>query len=83
MTDREKIELHKWISAGIMGLGLVIIFLIDGMDLPGYFYIFGFLVIIAGIIYGFVKIRCPHCHSFIPIRGLIPNYCPYCGKRIN
>ncbi|MGE4549568.1 MAG: hypothetical protein AB7C89_08480 [Intestinibacillus sp.] len=43
----------------------------------------GLLLLIAAGIVIWRYWRCPHCHAFMPIRGIYePEYCPACGKRI-
>ena len=83
MIDRDKIELYKWISAGLILLGPVIFFLVDGLNLSPLLNILGFAVSIAGIVCYWLKVRCPHCNSIFFTKYGIPEYCPHCGKRID
>ena len=83
MTGRDKIELYKWISAGLILLGPVIIFLVDGFNLHPLLNIIGFAVSVAGLIFYWLKVRCPHCDSILFTKYGIPDYCPHCGKRID
>ena len=41
-----------------------------------------FVVMIGGILWHIVFVRCPHCgHHFNP-RASISNFCPECGKKL-
>jgi hypothetical protein len=82
MSDRDKIELYKWISVGLFLLGPVVIFLVDGFNLHPLLNIIGFVVSIGGIVCYLIKVRCPHCISILFTKYGIPDYCPHCGKRI-
>ena len=82
MTDRDKIELYKWISVGLLLLVFVVIFLVDGFNLHPYFNIIGFALFIAGVVCYCLKVRCPHCNSILFTKYGIPHYCPHCGKEI-
>ena len=42
----------------------------------------GFLVIIAGAIYGNLNLRCPHCDKVLRFKGSKPNFCPACGEKL-
>lgn len=82
MTDRDRIIRDEWIGAGIMLLGIAAVFLVIGLDLHPFWIVIGFAVSIAGVIYCYRKVRCPHCDSILVTRGGFPDYCSHCGKKI-
>lgn len=41
----------------------------------------GFALLVVGIIWGLVFIRCPHCGRGLFPRSVTP-YCPYCGEQV-
>lgn len=43
----------------------------------------GLIMMIGGIIWHILFIRCPHCGSPFHLRGGIPKHCPECGKYID
>lgn len=42
----------------------------------------GCAITLLGIMISRFFIRCPHCHAPLNMRGLSPDYCPWCGKEI-
>ncbi len=46
----------------------------------------GLSCMVAGIVFGNLRVRCPECFGSLAIGGRIPTrlfeYCPHCGKRI-
>lgn len=45
--------------------------------------ILGLALIIIGMIWHILFVRCPHCGNHLSLRRAIPRYCPWCGKRID
>ena len=43
----------------------------------------GFLVTIAGAIYAYINLCCPHCGKTLRFRGSKPNFCPNCGGKLD
>lgn len=43
----------------------------------------GFLLILLGILWCFVFVKCPHCGSGLYYMRHIPAYCPDCGKQLD
>ena len=44
--------------------------------------ILGLILILIGIIWHILFVRCPHCGNHLSLRRAIPKCCPWCGKRI-
>jgi hypothetical protein len=40
-------------------------------------------IMVSGVVFGLLFLRCPHCGSLLNLRGLSPDYCPHCGERLN
>ena len=45
--------------------------------------ILGLILIVMGMIWHILFVRCPHCGSHLSLRRAIPRNCPWCGKRID
>lgn len=45
--------------------------------------ILGLVLIIIGMIWHILFVRCPHCGNHLSLRRMIPRYCPWCGKQID
>ena len=39
----------------------------------------GAMIAFAGIIFGFLTVRCPHCGKLLNLKGWDTDYCPACG----
>ena len=79
------IRTHFNIRTGFMIIGLVIALIARssarfGMN-TGIWV--GLILMIIGIIWHILFIRCPHCNSLFRLRGGIPKHCPECGKYID
>lgn len=44
--------------------------------------VIGFVLMLAGLLWRPVFLRCPHCGGGMPPRGGLPNFCPHCGKKL-
>lgn len=74
-----------WLSVLIMmigvGIGLLCLTLLDHEVLFVLVAILGIVVFIAGVVFNLIKVRCPHCDSYLGrVNG--PK-CPFCGRDIN
>lgn len=74
---------HLIISWRVLGIGALLA-IIGAMTTQEYkinlCLMIGFLVIVGGIVYHLVMVRCPYCgHSLAGYRPL-PNECPECHK---
>ena len=45
--------------------------------------IVGLILMVLGIFWHILFIRCPHCGNHFRLRGGIPKYCSSCGKYID
>ena len=44
----------------------------------------GMITCCAGVIYFFIKWRCPFCKKALPTQGMIGmTYCPYCSNKLD
>ena len=43
----------------------------------------GLILMLAGMLWGPVFLRCPHCGCWLGRRHGIPNFCPSCGKKLD
>lgn len=43
----------------------------------------GVCLMLGGIVQALVFYRCPHCEKSLPIRGRKPDYCPFCGYKLD
>ena len=66
----------------VFGIATVILpIIITGTAYNNFgFSIIGGMVGFAGIVYGYMFLRCPHCRISLVFRGLSSNFCPRCGK---
>ncbi len=48
-----------------------------------YFINAGAIIMGLSIILAILYLRCPYCRGALNIRGLPPDYCPHCGKKIS
>ena len=68
--------LLTWMIGKIQGAMPVPAILIPG--------VLGIVLVIAGLVLAFVRLRCPHCGESLCLGGRLPtrlpNYCPCCGK---
>ena len=86
---RRTLKLVNLLFYGGLGLLLLtwLIGKIDGVKpvpailIPG---ILGIVLVIAGLVLAFVRLRCPHCGESLWLGGRLPtslpNFCPRCGK---
>ena len=42
----------------------------------------GLILLIGGILWHILLVRCPHCGRHMNPRAGIPNFCPECGKKL-
>jgi len=42
----------------------------------------GFVLLVAGVVWHIVFLRCPHCGHHFHYRQPIPKFCPNCGKQV-
>ena len=76
----EKNLINSWIIIGIGALLVVIGAMTSQEYKMNLCLVVGFLVIVGGIIYHLVMVRCPYCdHSLAGYRPL-PKECPKCHK---
>lgn len=76
----KKNSIISWIIIGIGSLLAIIGAMITQEYKVNLWLTIGFLVIVAGIIYHLVMVRCPYCgHSLAGYRPL-PKDCPKCHK---
>lgn len=83
MKDPRKLPLstNKAIALAAMfgGAVLGLIFSQFSWDLG---MVLSFLVVIAGIVWHILFVKCPYCgHCFGP-RERISNFCPHCGRKL-
>ena len=84
---------NRLITYGILLAGFLIVFLSavvtamggtsleEGAMLPLGVRI-GMAVLLGGIFFGWVTVRCPHCGHTLSIGGILPqDGCPHCGGR--
>lgn len=45
--------------------------------------IVGLILIVCGILWHILFVRCPHCGSHLSLKQALPKYCPWCGKHID
>ena len=45
--------------------------------------IVGLILMLCGMVWHLLFVRCPHCGSPFRLRGGIPKHCPNCGKYID
>ena len=79
------IRTHFHIRTGLISIGLVIALIArpaarDGRNALMWV---GLILMLSGMIWHILFIRCPHCGSAFRLRGGIPRYCPECGKYID
>ena len=76
-------QTHNWITGGMALIGSLLL-LIGAYSGLGYLwiYIVGLLILILTVVYSLLAFRCPHCDTRFGTRGGIPNYCPYCGEKL-
>lgn len=69
--------------AGIMFAGIPV-FIADRTEATVYtFAAIGGALALMGLVWGYVKIRCPHCGAGLPLRGHWRiEHCPYCGEKL-
>jgi hypothetical protein len=74
-----------WLSVLIMmigvGIGMLGMALLDHKVLSVLAAILGIAVFIAGVVFNLIKVRCPHCDTYLG-RATGPK-CPFCGNDLN
>lgn len=89
LTPRQALKItHGLCYGGLAGtfLSVVIGACINRVGMIMILGVAGLSCMIAGIIFGNLRVRCPECFGSLTIGGRIPTrlfeYCPHCGKRI-
>lgn len=76
---------HYKIHLGLLLSGLLIGFVFSGIHIEHPVMtvgmVIGIVLMLSGLVWKFVFVRCPHCGSGMP-RGGLPNFCPCCGKKL-
>lgn len=80
-TDRQKLNMHSYISIGMVLLGFAVMCLSE-MDNLEILLIIGLLIMAASVWYSIKTQRCPHCDASLMGIRFIPEFCPHCGKKI-
>ena len=63
-------------SAGISGV-------LYGVEPMHPLFVIGVIIAFGSLLFGFITVRCPFCHSQLHLKGIQPDeYCPYCGEKI-
>lgn len=44
--------------------------------------VIGMILMLGGLVWHFVFLRCPHCGHHFHIHQAMPKYCPNCGKQV-
>ena len=74
-----------WLSVLIMmigvGIGMLGMALLNHKVLSVLAAILGISVFIAGVVFNLIKVRCPHCDTYLG-RTAGPK-CPFCGNDLN
>lgn len=87
MKRLQELSLHThFMIRTIMAVIGVIIVLIDRSAHHDDFstaMLIGLTLIVIGIIWHILFVRCPHCGSHLSLKRALPKYCPWCGKRID
>ena len=82
-----KMSLHTHFSIRtviiVLGLIITLISQASGRNDIGAGMWVGLILMISGIIWHILFIRCPHCGNPFHMRGGIPKHCPNCGKYID
>ena len=79
------IRTHFNIRTGLMIVGLITALIarsFSRFDMNTGMWV-GLILMISGIVWHILFIRCPHCGSPFHLRGGIPKHCPECGKYID
>ena len=76
MLRRVSLQTHIWIFAGLIVLGVLMVYL--GEYSP-VLLILGILWCVFSFLYLFLAFRCPHCDSILRYAA---EYCPHCGKKL-
>lgn len=80
---KKRIIMVSVMMAGIIFAGIPV-FIEDRTNATVYaFAAIGGVIAFAGLIWGMIKIRCPHCHGGLPLRDWFIEYCPRCGEKID
>ena len=75
------LAIHFAMLVGGLLISLIVSYTdVDNMNLGVWA---GLFLIVGGIVWQILFIRCPHCRSLLRVRGGIPKYCPECGKYID
>ena len=77
----EKYSSISWIIMGIGALLAVIGAMITRKYRINIWIIIGGLIIVCGIAYHFIMVRCPYCGHLLAGYNPIPKECPMCHKQ--
>ena len=79
------LQTHFSIRTVIIVLGVIITLIAQasGRKDVNAGMIVGLILIISGMVWHVLFVRCPHCGSILRLRGGIPKHCPNCGKYID
>lgn len=84
MKQKMGFRKSRFISASLIITGAISVFLstvFSGLVNQILFYP-GIAAVGVGVIIRLANSICPHCDRQIDIRGISPDYCPYCGNRL-
>lgn len=74
---------HRFfIMCGAIAAGMLIALLCNLMPVPPTVVSVGLLLLVGGVVWGGVGIRCPHCGAPL-FRNYFKPYCPHCGKELD
>ena len=75
IATHSAIRLICWVSGVFIGLVCSQFEWVPGM-------VVGLILMLGGIVWHVVFLRCPHCGHLFHFRQAIPIYCPNCGKKL-
>ncbi len=41
------------------------------------------MIVLGGLVYGLITVRCPACGHILPLKGFWTSYCPHCGEYLD
>lgn len=71
----------KRIMYAIIMIGIIVSIVAASLYGIKTLFFIGSIISFSGIIFGLIFVRCEFCKHLLPLRGIIPHYCPYCGER--
>jgi len=90
LTPQQSLKITHGLCYGGLAATLLSVVIGACFDSVGMIMILGaagLSCMIAGILFGNLRVRCPACLGSLAIGGRIPTrlfeYCPHCGKRIS